>query len=156
MHAKPLQSCLTLAMPWTKTCQAPLSMRSSRKEYWSVAMPSSRGSSRPRDGTCASYAFYIGRWVLYPLSHLGSPIIYIHIANSLCCTAETNKHYKAIIFQFLKRQHRVEEQWLSGDGGRRRGRCGSKGAKLSIRRMNVFWDLMYSLMTEMSNTVSCM
>ena len=33
--AKPLQSCLTLATPWTKTCQAPLSMGFSRQEYWS-------------------------------------------------------------------------------------------------------------------------
>ena len=38
VHAKPLQSCPTLAMPWTKTCQAPLSMRSSRKEYWSMLL----------------------------------------------------------------------------------------------------------------------
>ena len=36
--AKPLQSCLTLATPWTKTCQAPLSMRSSRKEYQSTLL----------------------------------------------------------------------------------------------------------------------
>ena len=32
------QLCPTLAMPWTKTCQAPLSMRSSRKEYWSMLL----------------------------------------------------------------------------------------------------------------------
>ena len=38
VHAKPLQSCPTLAMPWTKTCQAPLSMRSSRKEDWSMLL----------------------------------------------------------------------------------------------------------------------
>ena len=29
------QSCLTLATPWTVTCQAPLSMGFSRQEYWS-------------------------------------------------------------------------------------------------------------------------
>ena len=34
-----------------------------------VAMPSSRGSSRPRSWTCISC---IGSWILYPLSHLGS------------------------------------------------------------------------------------
>ena len=29
------KSCLTLATPWTVACQAPLSMRFSRQEYWS-------------------------------------------------------------------------------------------------------------------------
>ena len=27
--------CLTLVIPWTVACQAPLSMEFSRKEYWS-------------------------------------------------------------------------------------------------------------------------
>ena len=35
MHAKLLQSCLTLKIPWTVAHQAPLSMESSRQEYWS-------------------------------------------------------------------------------------------------------------------------
>ena len=35
MHAKSLQSCLTLATPWTVAYQAPLSMVFSRQEYWS-------------------------------------------------------------------------------------------------------------------------
>ena len=35
----------------------------------------SRGSSRPRDWTCVSYVFCIGRRVLYQLSHKGSPRI---------------------------------------------------------------------------------
>ena len=39
-----------------------------------VAMPSSRGSSRPRDWTCISYVFCIIRLFLYQLRHLGSPI----------------------------------------------------------------------------------
>ena len=30
-----------------------------------VAMPSSRGSYRPRTQTCISYIFCIGRWILY-------------------------------------------------------------------------------------------
>ena len=30
-----------------------------------VAMPSSRGSSQPRDGTWVSYVSCVGRWVLY-------------------------------------------------------------------------------------------
>ena len=37
----------------------------------SVAMPSSWGSSRPRDWTCISYVSCIGRQVLYHQRHLG-------------------------------------------------------------------------------------
>ena len=29
------QSCLTLCNPWTVSCQAPLSMKFSRQDYWS-------------------------------------------------------------------------------------------------------------------------
>ena len=35
VHAKMLQLCLTLCDPWTAACQAPLSMRFSRQDYWS-------------------------------------------------------------------------------------------------------------------------
>ena len=35
MHAKLLQACPTLSTLWTVACQAPLSMGSSRQEYWS-------------------------------------------------------------------------------------------------------------------------
>ena len=35
-----------------------------------IAMSSSRGSPPPRDPTHISYS---GRWILYPLSHLGNP-----------------------------------------------------------------------------------
>ena len=38
-----------------------------------VAMPSSRGPSRSKDRTHVSYISCIGRWVLYHLSHQGSP-----------------------------------------------------------------------------------
>ena len=30
------KSCLTLEIPWTVACQAPLSIGFSRQEYWSV------------------------------------------------------------------------------------------------------------------------
>ena len=36
---------------WATAHQAPLSMGFSRHEFWKIAMPSSRGSSRPRDPT---------------------------------------------------------------------------------------------------------
>ena len=43
----------------------------------SVAMPSSRGSSQPRDWTPVSYVSCIGRWVLYHWHHLGSQVVLI-------------------------------------------------------------------------------
>ena len=50
MHAKSLQSCLTLT-PWAVACQSPLSMEFSRQEYWS-GLP--WGSFLPRDRTHVS------------------------------------------------------------------------------------------------------
>ena len=42
---------------WTVARQAPLSMEFSQQEYrWCDAMPSSRGSSQPRDWTCVSHS----------------------------------------------------------------------------------------------------
>ena len=38
-----------------------------------VAIPSSRGSSQPRDPIYISHVFCIGRLILYPLNHLGNP-----------------------------------------------------------------------------------
>ena len=37
-----------------------------------VAMPSSMGSSRPRDPACISFDSYIGRWACYHSHHLGA------------------------------------------------------------------------------------
>ena len=64
----------SFATPWSVACQAPLSMGFSEARIleW-VAMPSSRGSSQPRDQTCVSYISCTGRRVLLPLSHQGSP-----------------------------------------------------------------------------------
>ena len=62
------------ATPWTVACQAPLSMGilQARILEW-VVMPSSRGSSQSRDQTCVSFVSCIGRHILYPWPHLGSP-----------------------------------------------------------------------------------
>ena len=56
---------------WTVALQAPLSlgMLQTRILEW-VAMPSSRGSSQPRDRNPGLLHF---RWILYHLSHQGSP-----------------------------------------------------------------------------------
>ena len=73
-----VQSCLTLCDP--VDCSLPGSsvhgILQARILEW-VAMSSSRGSSRPRDGTHVSYISCIGRWVLYHYWHLGSPPIQI-------------------------------------------------------------------------------
>ena len=55
------------AILWTVAHQVPLSVGFSQAKVleW-VAVPSSRGSSWPRDWTHISYVSCIGRWVLYP------------------------------------------------------------------------------------------
>ena len=69
------QSCLTLCDPMD--CSPP---GSSVREIFQVtilewvAISSSRGSSRPRDQTQASWISCIDRQILLPLSHLGSPL----------------------------------------------------------------------------------
>ena len=64
------QLCLTLRDSMNCNLhQAPLSMEFSRQEYWSIAIPYSKGSSRPRDQTSISCGACTGRQVLYHLSH---------------------------------------------------------------------------------------
>ena len=67
--AKSLQLCLTLCDP--VDCDSPGSsvhgILQARILEW-VAMPSSRGSSRPRDRTCVSYVSRIGRQVFFTTS----------------------------------------------------------------------------------------
>ena len=48
MHAKLLQSCLSVA-PWTAACQAPLSMGFSSQKYWS-GLPGSPPGDPPDPG----------------------------------------------------------------------------------------------------------
>ena len=67
IHAKSLQSCLTLCYPMD--CILPGSsvhgiLRGQAILEW-VPMPSSRESSWPRDWTCISYVSCFGREVLY-------------------------------------------------------------------------------------------
>ena len=74
--AKSLQSCLTLCDPID--CSPPGSpihgnLQAGILEW--VTMPSSRGSSQPRDRNCLSYIFCVSRQVLYHQCHLGSPHI---------------------------------------------------------------------------------
>ena len=70
MYAQLLQSYSTLCEPMD--CSPPdSSVLPERMLDW-VSMPSSRGSSWPRDRTHISYVFCIGRQVLYHWLHLGS------------------------------------------------------------------------------------
>ena len=74
--AKSLQSCLTLCDPID--CSPPGSpihgnLQAGILEW--VTMPSSRGSSQPRDRNCLSYIFCVSRQALYHQCHLGSPHI---------------------------------------------------------------------------------
>ena len=59
-HFSRVRLCAT---PWTVTCQAPLSMRFSKQEYWSrLSFASPGGASWPRDQTQISC---LGRCILY-------------------------------------------------------------------------------------------
>ena len=73
-HAKWLQLCLTLCdhMDHSPTRSSVHGILQARILEW-VTMPSSRGSSWPRDWTRVSFVFCIGRWVLYHSCQLGSP-----------------------------------------------------------------------------------
>ena len=60
--------------PWTVACQAPLSVRilQARIMEW-IAMPSTRGSSPPRDRTCISYVSPALTGSSSPLATPGKP-----------------------------------------------------------------------------------
>ena len=72
--AKSLQSCLTFCdlMDCSPSGSSVCGVLQAGILEW-VAMPSSRGSSRPRDRTHISYISCTGRQVLYQLCHLGIP-----------------------------------------------------------------------------------
>ena len=65
-HAKSLQLCPNLCDPmdYSLPGSSVHGILQARIPEW-VAMPSSRGSSQPRDGTQVFYVSYIGRQVLY-------------------------------------------------------------------------------------------
>ena len=71
----------SLPPPWTVACQAPLSVGILQarileycQEYWRVAMPSSRGSSPPRDQICISYVLLHWQAGSLPPAPSGKPI----------------------------------------------------------------------------------
>ena len=74
VHARSLPLCPTLCDPMdcSPTGSAVHGILQARILLW-VAIASSRGPSRPRDGIPVSYVSCIGRQVLYHSSHLRSP-----------------------------------------------------------------------------------
>ena len=87
--AQSLHSCLTLCDPRTVAHQAALSMGilQARILEW-VAMPSSRGSSWPRDPTCASCVSGIVGWFFTtePLSPWGAYLFRKDVTASCYCS----------------------------------------------------------------------
>jgi len=68
VHAKLLQSCMTLCDPMDYSLPGSSvhgKSTPSRQEYWRVAMTSYRVSSQPRDQTCVSQVSCIGRQIPY-------------------------------------------------------------------------------------------
>ena len=90
------QSCLTLCD--SMDCSPPGSsvhgILQARILEW-VAMPSSRGSSQPRDQSCVSYMSCIGRWVLYHLRIPPTPVFWElgHVVPSLGSKAEWEQRH---------------------------------------------------------------
>ena len=79
-----------------------------------VSMPSSRGSSPPRDQAPLSYVSFTGRWFLYHKHHLGSPRKKI---NNLLTTKLQGLFWEPRTYQleseaFFDLEIRSEESWL--------------------------------------------
>ena len=76
LSAKSLQSCPALCDPMNCSLPGSSVLRILQARILEqVAMPSSRGSSRPRDRTRVSYVSCIGKCDLYHKHHLGSGFI---------------------------------------------------------------------------------
>ena len=94
---KLLQSCLTLCH--SIDCNPPGSfvhgILQARMLEW-VAMPSSRGSSRPRNQTHVSYIYCIGRQALLPLEPPGNMhvLAYICLGTSLSWNQDCQEKYQ--------------------------------------------------------------
>ena len=93
-----LLSCFSHVWLWdTVDCSPPGSsdhgISWARILKW-IAMPASRGSSRPRGLTCVSCVSCIGRQVLYHYCHLWSPAFFT--LGSLSLVAQMVKHLPAV------------------------------------------------------------
>ena len=99
VHAKLLPSHLTLCNPMN--CSPPGSsvhgILQARPLEW-VAMPSSRGSSWPRDRTHISYISCIGWWILYHYCHLGIEVIMVP---NMCWVLTVSNIELSTLYAFL-------------------------------------------------------
>ena len=78
VRAQLLSSCPSLCDLWTEARQAPLSMGFSRQEYWSgLLFPLPGDIPDQGSNSCLPASFLHCKGILYPLSHLGSPIIIV-------------------------------------------------------------------------------
>ena len=100
---KLLQSCPALCNPvdYSLLGSSVRGILQARILEW-VAMPSSRGSSRPRDETRVFYVSCIGRQILHHQRHLGSPLYPSAVQWSSCvqlfATPRTAAHQASLSF----------------------------------------------------------
>ena len=92
LYTKSLQSCLTFCDPmdYSRPGSSVHGIVQARTLEW-VAVPSSRGSSGPRDQTCTSDISCIGKQVLCHRCHLGSPPTSIS-QSQLCNLCQDGQH----------------------------------------------------------------
>ena len=76
-----------------------------------VAMPFSRGSSQPRDGTPVSYVSCIGRQVLYHQLHPGSP--WFPQWSPKLSTEIKTLNVRALSFSFIERRRTINQETAS-------------------------------------------
>ena len=129
VHAKTFRSCPTLCD--SMACSPPGSsvhgILQARTLQW-VAMPSSRGSSWPRERTCISYVSCTGRQVLYHYRHLKTPneshwrIWKIH-----CCVNRVSVCERGMATEMVIVLHQYDWKWTMNSwklakGGKKRGK----------------------------------
>ena len=73
-----------------------------------VAISFSWGSSWPRDPTCVSCVSCIGRWILLPLGHLGSPTHTVYKTVTIHKFAITDIDFSSLVWD-MRMKH--EPQW---------------------------------------------
>ena len=118
VRAKLLQACLTLSYPGDHGPQdsSVHGILQGRILEW-VAMFFSRGSQF-RDQTCISRI--AGGWILYRLSHQGSPEMEAKNLSSLLCSRNAMRHtgslYERALRSMLERHHRLTKQLCMSTG----------------------------------------
>ena len=88
------QSCPTLCNPWTLACQATLSMRFSRQEYWS-------GLLCPPAGDLLNPGLLHCRQIFYCLSHQGIPWILEWVGSPFFSVSSLDMNKTYLIFKCI-------------------------------------------------------